>query len=918
MSTSPAPAHHADPRPAGPPRLIGRDDVLADLLEPAPLTVLRGESGIGRSAVLAELGDRLETRGHRVLRLQAGEHDRTAPFGALYRLLSSVDEPEAEATRSSVLGLVAKLSATPRAATAPAGARQLAVAVLTAIRRHLPLTVLIDDAHRLDDATAAVLEPLVHRIAGQACTIVLTTPPSPQRDTTPALQRLRDAGLARTTTLRPLNRKQSRQFIAEALRANPDPELVDSLHHAARGRPAALLAGITGYREAGALHTIDRHAYLGPARHRPTGDPRHPLLAPIRDAGPDAPAIARAMSLLAPLGAVAPRIAAEATGTSTDDVHRALDELVRHRVLHTTGNGWRYRTPMLRAAVEHCLGPYERRNLAAHAVTATWDGTAHPDDPHYLPDRLIDAGPHIDPHRAGRELLDHGTRALFDDPARAARLLRAAADTTTDPTTRATALLAHASACSLHGHLSDAAPSTRALLTEHPDQIPPAQLHKAVLAHIAATAGTGDHTTLQRIADGDETLPGGTAQNLIARAYAHGWLGHWNRGHQLLDTHPWDDEDPVLRDHATIYRTSIAVMHGTTEPLHAHIRETRHPTPHPEHHFDTTRHQADLLLALGELQPAEQHLHHHGIHPHQLAHTDRFLIEYMRGHWTRALHTARRAMTTDQHRTRPLSWAMLHLAAARIHIDNGQLSRARHLIHTGRTGPLPHLFDYAEAQTHRALGEHHEADQHLHNGLRTAEHHGHTLGTEAIHAELAHRAHTNGDTATAEHHLHQLEQRTEQLRTGRARLHLLLTRTHVLGDHNAAREALHLTHQRGQPRETTTVLTRLARSGHHTTRLLADAYHHAGTLDALLLRSRLRRTMRHHNVPIPNRAATTSENERLLAVLVTEGLTNRQLAAVFGTTEKSVEGRMTRMFARIGYRSRVELAAAMVTGEYPG
>ena len=103
MSTSPAPAHHADPRPAGPPRLIGRDDVLADLLEPAPLTVLRGESGIGRSAVLAELGDRLETSGHRVLRLQAGEHDRTAPFGALYRLLSSVDEQEAEATRSSVL-----------------------------------------------------------------------------------------------------------------------------------------------------------------------------------------------------------------------------------------------------------------------------------------------------------------------------------------------------------------------------------------------------------------------------------------------------------------------------------------------------------------------------------------------------------------------------------------------------------------------------------------------------------------------------------------------------------------------------------------------------------------------------------------------------------------------------------------------
>ncbi|WP_030107291.1 LuxR C-terminal-related transcriptional regulator, partial [Actinoalloteichus caeruleus] len=60
-----------------------------------------------------------------------------------------------------------------------------------------------------------------------------------------------------------------------------------------------------------------------------------------------------------------------------------------------------------------------------------------------------------------------------------------------------------------------------------------------------------------------------------------------------------------------------------------------------------------------------------------------------------------------------------------------------------------------------------------------------------------------------------------------------------------------------------------------------------------------------------------AENELLLAVLVTEGLSNRELATALQTSEKSVEGRLTRLFAKGGYGSRVDLAAAMLTGEYP-
>jgi DNA-binding NarL/FixJ family response regulator len=74
--------------------------------------------------------------------------------------------------------------------------------------------------------------------------------------------------------------------------------------------------------------------------------------------------------------------------------------------------------------------------------------------------------------------------------------------------------------------------------------------------------------------------------------------------------------------------------------------------------------------------------------------------------------------------------------------------------------------------------------------------------------------------------------------------------------------------------------------------------------------------MRNQGIAIPGRSVTISENERLLASLVADGLTNRELATVLSATEKSVEGRLSRLFQRTGYRSRVELATAMLTGDY--
>ncbi|WP_243791909.1 AAA family ATPase [Saccharopolyspora gloriosae] len=908
--------------------LYGRDELLSDVLETVrgrrcPLTLLNGDAGVGRTAVLTELGARLNAEGVRVLELRVGEQDGAMPYGALYRLLSDAEElAPVERHRSvSPLALAAKLSSASDPA-APLIADRLAAAVCSAARRLLPLVVLVDDAHRLDEATVALLRPLVYRMVGSSFSMVLSTRSDAALPAGIALDGLWEAGFARSVQVRPLTRSESRQLIARTVRGKPAAEVVDQLHEASRGRPAALVAGIAAYRAAGALSIVDRHAYLAPPGGRPALHKWDTLLAPVRGAGEAAWAVARAMSVLAPLGASAPRLIEQVVDLDADEIRSALELLCRRRVLIRAGGGWRFHLPMTADALESGLGPYERRSYSAVAVAELWAGSVHTDDPLYLPNRLVDAGSLVDPKQAGEELLAFGGHALFHDSRNAVRWLQAAAECIGDPDSRAMALLAHAAASLVDERIAEAAENGRMLLERHAAELHPDLLQACALAYLVALAGIGEHAELRRIAEADSPMPGGRAQQLVTKAFALGWLNRWVEGRRLLEDHrdEWIDGPSTLADQANVYRTGVAVMQGETGDLFRFLADPGlwANVESRDLSIEKTRHEVNLLLALGELNAATDLLDRHGLREDQLPYTDQFMVEHSRGNWSRALDNARRSMSTPVHAVRPIGWALLHVGAAQVHTDGGKLSRARQVIESGKLGPFGYLFEHAESKVLRALGEHQAADERLRAGLRAADQSEFAFGTEIMWAELAHRAHRRGDHEQAHEALTRLEKLAGQLGTGRAELALLGARAKLHGDAAAADEAVELARDRGQPYEMATVFSELAKAGFHTSKLLLESYELADGLNALLLRSRLRRAMREHNVSVPSRATTTSENERLLAVLVTEGLTNRQLATVFGATEKSVEGRLTRMFARIGYRSRVELAAAMLTGEYTG
>nr|WP_237531097.1 helix-turn-helix transcriptional regulator [Streptomyces sp. SID3212] len=89
------------------------------------------------------------------------------------------------------------------------------------------------------------------------------------------------------------------------------------------------------------------------------------------------------------------------------------------------------------------------------------------------------------------------------------------------------------------------------------------------------------------------------------------------------------------------------------------------------------------------------------------------------------------------------------------------------------------------------------------------------------------------------------------------------------------------------------------------------------------VRSRLGAAARRRNVSLPRRRAARGgrserdergERDVQLIDLVSDGSTNRQIAARLGCSEKTVEQRLTRLFKRTGCRSRAELAAAWLDG----
>ncbi|RJQ83712.1 AAA family ATPase [Amycolatopsis panacis] len=901
---------------------------VASVSVPWPLTVFAGEPGSGRSTVLAGIAA-AETGTVRTVRLT--EADRECRYGALFRILSGLDpdRPGGGPQLRRVLATLIRLSAAGSPAR-PEETAWLASAVFAALRRRAPLLVLVDDVQWLDDATVALLEPisrlcLAHGQVRLAVTLRITGGfPEPGESPLAAVfERLRAQGRAGLRLIRPLPVSASQSLIAGLVSAHPDADLVRALHTASRGNPAALLELVHAYQAAGALRLIDRTAYRIAWAESSVVLGDHPLVGAVGEAGPGIRAVAAAMAVLAPAGPGAPALVAQALQQGERTVRRLLDRLAAARVLvPAAGGGRRFRVPAVRASLLGALGPFARRRYSAIAVEAIWAGTITVSGREFLLDSLVEAGALVDTERAAAELLEYGVPRMLAGEPRAERWLSAAAEWARRPEEKIRALVALGGTPPGYVRVGQAVGMVRRILRGQVRGLPAGVLHSLSVVYLIWLASAGEEQELRQIAESAcPPLPGGAAQEIVNRALALMALGRWGEGGRLLRDKAaiWHRGDPITADFGEVFLTAADVVVGVPARLREWLAHDgpRFTARRSQYWLEHHRFEINMLLLLGERESAVDRMAGSGITADQLSGPDRFLLHYLAGDWPEAMRIAHRALLERRSAARPLPGVLMVGGAIRILAAQGRLRRAQDLAADGRDLQLPHVIDHAEFTVAAKLGEDQRADELLLAAAATADEHGYLLGTEELWPELARSAVRRGKPAEAAHWAARSAATAWKLDTVRAHLQHFLARAVVFEDVEAARRAVELAGEyRAGRYESAMAFFHAGLAGHDTERSLGAGYELFGELGAWFWRARVRKAARARGIVLAGRAETTAENERLLAILVAEGLSNRRLATVLGTSEKSVEGQLSRMFSRIGYRSRVELAAAMLTGEY--
>ncbi|TPG35220.1 AAA family ATPase [Mycolicibacterium hodleri] len=162
--------------------LVGRDDELADLarfLDGPGLgaLALRGESGVGKTALTSELSSRAGTNGWRVLRAIGVEAEKPFTLGGLNQMVLGLRNVLADLDAHAREVLAPVYGADPGQ---PPSVMQLALAVLdlfTAAAMAQPVLLIVDDVQWFDEMSAAVLSAVGRRVSDPRVRIVASHRP---------------------------------------------------------------------------------------------------------------------------------------------------------------------------------------------------------------------------------------------------------------------------------------------------------------------------------------------------------------------------------------------------------------------------------------------------------------------------------------------------------------------------------------------------------------------------------------------------------------------------------------------------------------------------------------------------------------------------------------------------------------------
>ncbi|MEU9898819.1 AAA family ATPase [Streptomyces phaeochromogenes] len=924
--------------------------------------LVTGGAGTGKTAVVEQARQMVVQEGGRVLRF--GWEPGEVPAGGTAALTDAVCGVLAKVHDGRLPARIAAVRRVQARAGGPGGEVALLSTlgeVLADAAREVPFALILDNTERMPARTASALGLLLRTFRPAGVPVVMAgRPMSPGHVTAAQLPAAAD----RVLELPPLSTAEVGELVVRRLGRSVEPDLVTAVLASLgplAGSPAAVLSVLASLEERGGLLELDGQVCLtvpeGGLRLRADAAELGRLCWP--DASPDAGTFAAAAVLAGLVERAEVRLEdlhrAQSPDGPLEAVGRTVDRLVADRVV-TVGQDGRiaFAVPALAAALRTLPARAEIRSLHA-AITrlvtdrlgATAAGTRRPrlaghvaaagamlDDSLAVPLLLAAAGSsvrfnqawavrsyhsvlrHLPPHdprtpgvlheSAGLSLghSDHsGVLALaepllacLDVPHGGDRAEREEREDLGDRgdrgglewVTRACALSA------LHEHRSPyddgADPRYRAAL----QRVPSAE----VLAMLGGRYGIGPSTpTASRPGSGGQEPGSGTGPGsgsnsgsgpvpssaevrLLAAAVGAG--AEFERARQGMP------EDAL--GEAALDRLRNAAAYGDLAgALEAVLGEQRY-------------------VAAGESTAVRYHS---------------MVRDYLTGDWDSALSCARRIETRGRSGGEAGVGQPARALAAEIQLMRGELGRAREwldlipdsvchpLVARARLGVRYWSGQADEASADEAL----EAARH---DVRRARESGLLAGLDRVLLRMLSIT-VRGDSPEATRRtLEELEALYEETASPMTYEAVLVARGMVHGDADSALAAYRLVRRRVDLPLSVDCCQCLTEVGDDPRSWLDEAMRSGHVLGmGRPVRSLLGAAARRRNVSIPRRRAARAgltDREVRLIGMVSDGSTNRQIAARLACSEKTVEQRLSRLFQRTGCRSRVELAAAWLDG----
>ncbi|MFC4560959.1 AAA family ATPase [Nocardiopsis mangrovi] len=309
--------------------------------------VLWGEPGIGKTALLHHLRDQAAD----FLRLshQAARTESTLPYAGLHALLRPVaDRIESPAgTRFPALRDAFASSGGP---ANPLAVGAALLSLLCELAQQQPVLVALDDAQRLDDATALCLGIVARRVRAHPVVVAVADHSDPAARPWEGTPGMRVEGLT----------EASARHLVATMAPDADEATVRNTVDQAGGNPLALLEpAVTGGDSADAEH---HHA----DRARPPVGPRlrRAFRAAIEALSPPA----QLLTVLAAAEEHGDRRTLQRAGNASGVDDTAWEETVNAGLLHVMDDSVGFRHPIVRGAVYEGAGAAARRR--AHRALA--------------------------------------------------------------------------------------------------------------------------------------------------------------------------------------------------------------------------------------------------------------------------------------------------------------------------------------------------------------------------------------------------------------------------------------------------------------------------------------------------------------------------------------------------------------------